>query len=278
MIVGDTAYRNYTWPAIPICDHGGKLADGSTNELLNETTLEISVPVELVSKGCKSDTQEKAMKGFLIKGSWSKHAWFKGCGFKRCGLKRYWLKRFCVLLLVVCPLGLAAAETDDIGEGGLHTQDWFLVSFKDLAEDIEESRADGKRLAIVIEQTGCIYCRKMHEVILADENISGYVRENFNIVQLNLFGAEEVTDLDGEVLTEKDAAKKWGVMFTPTILFLPDAVPEKPMSALRAAVAALPGGFGKKTFLHSFEWVQQKGYDGDEHLQKYHARRLLESQ
>jgi len=179
--------------------------------------------------------------------------------------------------LLLLPLWLHAADSDDIGEGGLHTQDWFTISFKDIAEDIADATAEDKRLAIVIEQYACVYCRKMHEVILADPQISDYVQDNFNIVQLNLFGSEEVTDLDGEVLSEKDAALKWGVMFTPTILFMPENVPEDKSNALQAAVAALPGGFGKQTFLHTFEWVREKGYEGDEHLQKYHARKLKEA-
>lgn len=183
-----------------------------------------------------------------------------------------------LLFMLVIPLGLHAASTDDIGEGGLHTQDWFSVSFKDIAEDIAVANEEGKRLAIVFEQYGCIYCRKMHEVILADPDISEYVQAHFNIVQLNLFGSEEVTDLDGEVLSEKDIALKWGVMFTPTILFMPEEVTSTESNALQAAVAALPGGFGKLTFLHTFQWVQEKGYEGDEHLQKYHARKLKEGQ
>ncbi len=50
---------------------------------------------------------------------------------------------------------------------------------------------------------------------------SKYVSEHFKVVQYNLYGDEEVIDLDGEVLTEKTAAEKWGIMFTPTWLFLP---------------------------------------------------------
>jgi len=169
-----------------------------------------------------------------------------------------------------------SAEVNDIGEGGIHTQDWFHVSFKDIAEDIQESQDERKRLAIVFEQTGCIYCRKMHEVILSDPEVSDYIQTHFNVVQINLFGSEEVTDLDGEVLSEKEASSKWGVMFTPTILFMPEMVPGSDSNTSTAAVASLPGGFGKKTFLHAFQWIQEKGYEGDEHFQKYHARKLRE--
>ena len=34
----------------------------------------------------------------------------------------------------------------------------------------------------------------------------------------------------------------------------------------------MPGAFGKGTFLDMFNWVREKGYEGDEHFQKYHAR------
>lgn len=173
-------------------------------------------------------------------------------------------------LVLALPPGVQAVE---VGDDGLHKQPWFSVTFKDIADDIEEANAAGKRLALVFEQRGCIYCEKMHEVLLADPDISAYLQEHFMIVQYNLFGDEEVVDLDGEALSEKRAAEKWQVLFTPTILFMPDAVPEG-LDASKAAVAVMPGTPGKQTFLNMFRWVQAKGYDTDEHFQKFHARML----
>ena len=126
------------------------------------------------------------------------------------------------------------------------------------------------RLAITFEQRGCIYCREMHEKILADPEVRDYISENFMVVQYNMFGDEEVTDLDGEALTEKTAARKWGYVFTPTIVFLPEDVPESKTVA-EAAVSTMPGAFGKLTFLNMFKWVREKGYEGDQHFQHYHA-------
>lgn len=164
-----------------------------------------------------------------------------------------------------------AATAAEVGEDGLHKQDWFAMTFRDLAEDIEQARSDGKRLAIVFEQRGCIYCREMHEKILSDPEVRDYIRENFMVVQYNMFGDEEVTDLDGEKLTEKTAARKWGYVFTPTIVFLPEQSPQG-KSAGQAAVATMPGAFGKLTFLNMFRWVKDKGYESGEHFQHYHAR------
>lgn len=168
-----------------------------------------------------------------------------------------------------------AAPAVEIGDDGLHKEAWFTLTFRDIAEDIEAARAEGKRLALVFEQRGCIYCKKMHEEVLSDPEVRDYIAANFNVVQYNMFGSEEVTDLDGEVLTEKTAARRWSLLFTPTILFMPEEAPDSG-TAGEAAVASMPGAFGKLTFLHMFEWVRAKGYEGEEQFQKFHARRLTE--
>lgn len=181
-----------------------------------------------------------------------------------------------VFLAIIAMAALtASAWSAEIGEDGLHKQDWFALTFRDVAEDIEAAREEGKRLVMIFEQRGCIYCAKMHEVLLADPEVADYIKANFKVVQYNMFGDEEVTDLDGEVLTEKTAARKWGFVFTPTLMFLPDEVPEG-KTAAEAAVATMPGAFGKWTFLNMFKWVAEKGYEGDEHFQKYHARIINE--
>lgn len=168
-----------------------------------------------------------------------------------------------------------SANAVEIGDDGLHKEDWFSLTFKDVADDIQAAKEEGKRLVLVFEQRGCIYCKKMHEELLTDPEVRDYIKTNFKVVQYNLFGDEEVTDLDGETLTEKSAGRRWSVVFTPTILFMPEDVPEKG-TAGEAAVAIMPGLFGKQTFLNMFEWVRTKGYNTDEHFQKYHARRLVE--
>ena len=163
----------------------------------------------------------------------------------------------------------------EVGEDGLHKQPWFATTFKDIAEDMQTAADEGKRLAIIFEQRGCIYCRRLHQKVLSDAKVAGYIKDNFMVVQYNLYGDEEVTDLDGEVLSEKTAARKWRILFTPTVLFLPEnAGSEKDAGSL--AVATLPGAFGKGTTQHMFEWVRKKGYEGEESFQRYHARRLQE--
>jgi thioredoxin-related protein len=181
--------------------------------------------------------------------------------------------------LIIAFAALAAlsvnAWSSEVGEDGLHKEDWFSLTFRDVAEDIATAKEEGKRLVMIFEQRGCIYCAKMHEVLLSDPEVSDFIKANFKVVQYNMFGDEEVTDIDGEVLTEKTAARKWGYVFTPTLVFLPEEAPEGKTVA-EAAVATMPGAFGKWTFLNMFKWVAEKGYEGDEHFQKYHARIINE--
>ena len=179
------------------------------------------------------------------------------------------------LLMVSWPQGSQAAS---MGEDGLHKEDWLSITFRDIADDIAAARDENKRLVMIFEQRGCIYCAKMHTDLLSDPEVSDYIRENFKVVQYNMFGDEEVIDLDGEVLSEKTAARKWGYVFTPTLVFLPEEAPQDGKSAAEAAVATMPGAFGKWTFLNMFRWVNEKGYETDEHFQKYHARIIRQLQ
>lgn len=164
----------------------------------------------------------------------------------------------------------AAAE---VGEDGLHKQPWFTVSFKDVAEDMADAKDAGKRLAIIFEQRGCIYCAKMHKEVLSNQAVAEYIDENFMVVQYNLYGDEEVVDLDGESLTEKEAAQRWGIVFTPTVIFLPEEAGDD-VTVKEAQVQSMPGAFGKGTVLDMFTWIREKGYEGEEGFQRYHARMI----
>lgn len=178
---------------------------------------------------------------------------------------------FAALLLAV---PVSAAE---IGDDGLHKAAWFRDTFKDLQEDAEEAAAEGKRIAIIIEQRGCIYCRKMHEDVFPHPEIEAMLEDVYFPIQLNLHGDTEVIDTDGDVLTEKSAARKWGMLFTPTIIFLPPEI-DTEKTVTEQAVAIMPGAFGKGTTLDMFTWVAEERYldQSEEDFQRYHARMIRE--
>lgn len=185
------------------------------------------------------------------------------------------MKRLALVLLTI--LIASTSWAAELGDDGLHKAPWIRDTFKDLREDLEEANAEGKRLMVIIEQRGCIYCTKMHEEVFVIPEIAQYIEENYFVVQINMFGDVEVTDFDGTTLPEKAMVRRWGALFTPNMMFFPQNVAED-LSAPAASVAAMPGAFGKHTTLNLLTWVVEKGYEGEESFQKYHARRFAAQQ
>ena len=163
------------------------------------------------------------------------------------------------------------------GEDGIYHQAWFTQSFLDLREDFAEAKVEGKRFAVIIEQKGCIYCTKMHTEVLAQKYINDYVHENFRVVQLDLWGAREVTDFDGVKLPEKKLAERWGVLFTPTVVFYRDDIEAKHnLWGPAIEVARMQLGIGAGTFYDMFVWVRHKVYEQDRNFQRFHLTRVAE--
>ncbi len=154
-----------------------------------------------------------------------------------------------------------------LGEDGMYHQTWFLNSFMDLKEDLAEAAEAGKRFAVIWEQRGCPYCRETHMVNLARPEINRYIRENFAVLQLDLWGSREVTDFDGEVMEERALARKWRIVFTPTIMFFAASVAEGKTGA-EAEVVRMPGYFKPFHFITMFEYVKESAYES-QHFQKY---------
>ncbi len=151
-----------------------------------------------------------------------------------------------------------AILTDD----GIYTQPWFLESFLELADDLAATREKKKRLAIMWELRGCPYCKETHLVNFAKPEITSYIRERFEILQLNIIGSREVTDFDGQKLSEKALAQKYGVRYTPTIQFFADS-----LTGLAAKqpkdreVSRIQGYLAPAAFLTMFRFVAERGYE-----------------
>ncbi len=180
-----------------------------------------------------------------------------------------------LFILFCAALMTATFASAEVGDDGLHKAAWMRETFKDLNEDLEEATAEGKRLMVIIEQRGCIYCTKMHEEVFVVPEIDQFIHDNFFVVQINMFGDLEVTDFDGTTLPEKEMVQRWGALFTPSIYFFPSQIDNASM-APQAAVARMPGAFGRWTTFNMLNWVVEKGYDSDEPFQKYHARKFAE--
>lgn len=183
----------------------------------------------------------------------------------------------CVMALVLSgPVSGPVAATE-LGDDGLHKAAWFRDTFKDLQEDFAEAESEGKRLILMVEQRGCIYCAEMHANTFTDPRVKAMLEDKYFPVQINLHGDTEIVDADGEALSEKAATRKWGVMFTPTMIFFPTKLDDS-RSAGAQAVAIMPGAFKPGTTLDLLTWVVEERYldQEEEDFQRYHARRIRE--
>jgi thioredoxin-related protein len=177
------------------------------------------------------------------------------------------------------PIGAVAPRVEPSKEeDGLYHQSWFQLSFLNLREDFAEAKAAGKRFAIIFEQRGCPYCIKLHTELLAQRYINDYMRENFAVLQLDIWGAREVTDFDGKVFSERALAERWGVIFTPTIVFFKDDLAglEGKWGRELEAIERLPLSYGRDTFYDLLVWVRLKLYERDRSFQRFHISRIGE--
>ena len=157
--------------------------------------------------------------------------------------------------------GAAQAEavmTDD----GFYREPWFLESFLELADDLAAAAENKKRFTIMWELRGCPYCRETHLVNFAKPEITSYIWERFEILQLNIIGSREVTDFDGEKLTEKRFAQKYGVRGVPVFQFFPDSAAGLGKKTPREREVARGQGYIEpQPFLDMFRFVAERAYE-----------------
>ena len=178
-------------------------------------------------------------------------------------------------MILGATLALSGAAAAEIGDDGLHVAPWLHQTFLDLREDLADATAAGKRFAVIIEQRGCIYCSRMHEEVWVRPDILQLLEDEFYFVRINMHGSTEVTDFDGETLEERALARRWGLLFTPTVYFFPEEVPEG-VTGPEAAAVVMPGAFAGWTTFNMLNWVLEEGYAGEEDFQRYHARMFAE--
>jgi thioredoxin-related protein len=149
-----------------------------------------------------------------------------------------------------------------LNDDGLYTQPWFLQSFLEFSDDLQSAKSKGKRLAIMWELRGCPYCKETHLVNFAKPEIERYVKERFEILQLNFIGAREVVDFDGEKLTEKQIAQKYGIRFTPTFQFFAESAAQLGSKKPREReVLRTQGYLEPPHFLAMFRYVAERAYE-----------------
>lgn len=100
---------------------------------------------------------------------------------------------------------------------------WFKESFLEIEMDVEEAVEQEKALLLYFHQQGCPYCRAMIQKNIAEPRTRKFIQDHFDVVQINIRGAREVTLPDGTLMNERDFAQFLGVQYTPTIIVLDDS-------------------------------------------------------
>ncbi|AGA33783.1 thioredoxin SoxW [Thioalkalivibrio nitratireducens DSM 14787] len=105
-------------------------------------------------------------------------------------------------------------------EIGLHTPEWFELSFLDFGEDLERAVERGKNgLSIYFGMDDCPYCEAMIHENLAQPDIEQYFSDHFDVIALDVQGSRDVVTLDGEVMSERNFAVQRRLNFTPAFTF-----------------------------------------------------------
>jgi len=130
------------------------------------------------------------------------------------------------VLLAAPPLRAQGAP--HLGADGLYEEPWFPKPTFDLRKDFASAAAANKRFVMIWELRGCSWCRLLHTVNFAREDIAAFAKEHFSFVQFNLRGARPCLDFDAEALSEEVLGLKYEVASTPTIQFFAPADGEAP--------------------------------------------------
>jgi thioredoxin-related protein len=158
----------------------------------------------------------------------------------------------CINLFLATGPALAEPAPGRVTGGRAHDMPgWFKSSFLNFKEDVDEARQAGKHVLIFFDLNDCPYCtRVLDENFRQGENME-FTRKHFDVIAINLRGAQEVTWLDGSTMTEQALAQKLKVFGTPYLAFL---------SPEGNQVLQLNGYRTPTDVRHALEFVQTRAY------------------
>lgn len=143
----------------------------------------------------------------------------------------------------------APLEAGMVNPGYHEPPAWFKNSFLDLRDDVKDAAAKNKRVMLYFYQDGCPYCKKLLEDNFGQRSIAEKTQKYFDVVQINIWGDREVTDLKGATVTEKNFARDNRVMYTPTLVMLNEK---------GAQVMRINGYYAPHQFDAALDYVGQK--------------------
>lgn len=167
-----------------------------------------------------------------------------------------WTRTTLLLTLLISTQAYSSSETTPKGKmlGGKQSEHpaWFKESFLEIADDAQEAADNGKHVILFMHLNGCPYCYKMTEENFKHAPYTDFIKQHFDIIQLNIKGDREVAVNADTTMTEKELANTLKVSYTPTVVFL---------NGENKTVLRLNGYRSVPAFKHALDFVQQKAYE-----------------
>jgi len=137
--------------------------------------------------------------------------------------------------------------------GGEHYDlpSWFKSSFLDIIEDVDDATEKEKHVLLFIHQEYCPYCAKMITEGFSKSKNTNTIKEEFDVVAINIRGDKEVALTNTESMSEAKTAEYFDVRFTPTIIFLDE---------YNEVVYKVNGYRGPEAFGEILSFVKGKAY------------------
>jgi thioredoxin-related protein len=142
---------------------------------------------------------------------------------------------------------------DDSVPADISHPDWFKRSFLDLHEDVREARAAGKTGIVVFFSTRtCSYCKVFLETTFAQPAIVQRVREQFDVIGLEVLSDLDLTSPAGDRRSVKDFVVEEKARFTPTLIFYGEG---------GRRLLSIVGFYPTEKFAAALDYVQEKAYE-----------------
>lgn len=113
----------------------------------------------------------------------------------------------------------------DFDDSSLDTEivypDWVKVSsLGNLNDDLKNAVGKGKTGIIVYYgQKRCAYCQKFFDTIENSESIRRYLNDHFDLIPVDIWGVDEITDTNGISYSEHELSLRYKTNFTPSLVF-----------------------------------------------------------
>jgi thioredoxin-related protein len=98
---------------------------------------------------------------------------------------------------------------------------FFDQTFGDFPEELVRAREEGKQgILLFFEMDECPFCHRMKQTVLNQPRVQAYFREHFLSFVVDVGGDVEVTDFNGDTMSQKDFAFRVNrVRATPVFQF-----------------------------------------------------------